>query len=131
MTSGLNKDPNIEWLQGVWPKIIPVAMEMPILYVNFSSLNYPNLNDESLDLMVDFIKMPNFWCLSMEFYGAWQEVTMCHGTPYIRTKLCKFFYQINGIISLEMSILQIWVTWASKITLKNLQLCSLKIKGNQ
>ena len=38
----------IEWLQGVWPKIIPVAMEMPIFYVNFSSLNYPNLNDESL-----------------------------------------------------------------------------------
>ena len=32
----------------MWPKIIPVAMEMPIFYVNFSSLNYPNLNDESL-----------------------------------------------------------------------------------
>ena len=32
----------------MWPKIIPVAMEMPILYVNFSSLNYPNLKDESL-----------------------------------------------------------------------------------
>ena len=39
---------SIERLQGVWPKIIPVAMEMPIFYVNFSSLNYPNLNDESL-----------------------------------------------------------------------------------
>ena len=39
---------HIEWLQGVWPKIISVAMEMPIFYVNFSSLNYPNLNDESL-----------------------------------------------------------------------------------
>ena len=38
----------IERLQGVWPKIIPVAMEMPIFYVNFSNLNYPNLNDESL-----------------------------------------------------------------------------------
>ena len=38
----------IERLQGVWPKIIPVAMEMPIFYVNFSSLNYPNLKDESL-----------------------------------------------------------------------------------
>ena len=38
----------IERLQGMWPKIIPVAMEMPIFYVNFSSLNYPNLNDESL-----------------------------------------------------------------------------------
>ena len=38
----------IERLQGVWPKIIPVAMEMPIFYVNFSSLNYPNQNDESL-----------------------------------------------------------------------------------
>ena len=32
----------------VWPKIIPVAMEMPIFYVTFSNLNYPNLNDESL-----------------------------------------------------------------------------------
>ena len=29
-----------------------------------------------------------------------------------------------------MSILQIWITWASKITLKNLQLCSIKIKGS-
>ena len=29
-----------------------------------------------------------------------------------------------------MSILQIWVTWASKITFKNLQLCSIKIKGS-
>ena len=38
----------IERLQGVWPKIISVAMEMPIFYVNFSSLNYPNLKDESL-----------------------------------------------------------------------------------
>ena len=27
----------------MWPKIIPVAMEMPIFYVNFSSLNYPKL----------------------------------------------------------------------------------------
>ena len=38
----------IEQLQGLWPKIIPVAMEMPIYYVNFSSINYPNLKDESL-----------------------------------------------------------------------------------
>ena len=38
----------LEQLQGVWPKITPVAMEMPIFDVNFSSLNYPNLNDESL-----------------------------------------------------------------------------------
>ena len=37
----------IEQLQGVWPEIIPVAMEMSIFNVNFSSLNYPNLNDES------------------------------------------------------------------------------------
>ena len=40
----------IERLQGVWPKIIPVAIEMPTLYVNFSSLNYPNLNDKSWTL---------------------------------------------------------------------------------
>ena len=39
---------SIERLQGVWPKIIPVAMEMPIFHVNFSSLNCQNLNDESL-----------------------------------------------------------------------------------
>ena len=39
----------IERLQGVWPKIIPVAMEMPIFYVNFSNLNYPKMNDESLE----------------------------------------------------------------------------------
>ena len=55
---GLVSELPIERLQGVWPKIIPVAMEMPIFYVNFSSLNYPNLNDESLGpYMVDFIKM--------------------------------------------------------------------------
>ena len=34
------------------------------------------------------------------------------------------------MVSLKMSILQSWVTWASKITLKNLQLCSIKIKGS-
>ena len=33
------------------------------------------------------------------------------------------------MVSLKMSILQIWVNWASKITLKNLQLSSIKIKG--
>ena len=27
-----------------------------------------------------------------------------------------------------MSILQIWVTWASKITIKNFQLCSVKMR---
>ena len=32
------------------------------------------------------------------------------------------------MVSLKMSILLIWVTWASKITLKNLQLCTIKIK---
>ena len=37
---------------------------------------------------------------------------------------------IKSMVSLKMSILQIWVTWASKITLKNLQLCSSKIKGS-
>ena len=34
------------------------------------------------------------------------------------------------MVSLKMSILQIWVTWAAKITFKNLQLCSIKIKGS-
>ena len=33
-----------------WPKIILVAMETPICYVNFTSLNYLNLKDESLGL---------------------------------------------------------------------------------
>ena len=37
---------------------------------------------------------------------------------------------IKSMVSLKMSILQIWVTWASKITLKNLQLCGIKIKGS-
>ena len=36
---------------------------------------------------------------------------------------------IKSMVSLKISILQIWVTWASKITLINLQLCSIKIKG--
>ena len=36
---------------------------------------------------------------------------------------------IKSMVSLKMSILQIWVNWASKITLKNLQLSSIKIKG--
>ena len=40
----------IEQLQGVWPKIILVAMETPISYVNFTSLNYLNLKDENLGL---------------------------------------------------------------------------------
>ena len=34
------------------------------------------------------------------------------------------------MVSLKRSILQIWVTWASKIALKNLQLYSVKIKGS-
>ena len=76
-------DSGVEWLQGVWPKIIPVAMEMPIFYVNFSSLNYPNLKKKKKNLMVDFIKMSKVSSLSMEYYGAWQEVTMRHRTPYI------------------------------------------------
>ena len=58
-----------------------------------------------LDLMVDFIKMSKVWSLCMEFYGAWQSM-----------------------VSLKMSILHIWVTWASKITLKNLQLYSIKLR---
>jgi len=63
-----------------------------------------------LDHMVDFIKLSKVWSLSMELYGAWQLLAMLY--------------------SLKMSILQIWVTWASNITLKNLQLCSTKIKGS-
>ena len=35
---------------------------------------------------------------------------------------------IKSMVGLKMSILQIWVTWASKITLKNLQLCSIKLR---
>ena len=34
------------------------------------------------------------------------------------------------LISLKTFILQIWVTWASKITIKKCQLCSIKIKGS-
>ena len=65
----------IERLQGVWPKIIPVAMEMPIFYVNFS---YPNLKDESV--MVDFIKMSN---------GNFLR------TPYVSTKLYKINHKVK------------------------------------
>ena len=37
---------------------------------------------------------------------------------------------IKSMVSLKMSILQIWVTSASKVTQKNLQLCSIKNKGS-
>ena len=57
--------------------------------------------------------MSKVWSLCMEFYGAWQEVAMHHRTPYTRTKLWT-----KSMVSLKMSILQIW---ASKITLKNLE----------
>ena len=38
------------------------------------------------------------------------------------------FYKIIG--KSQNVHMQIWVTWASKITFKNLQLCSIKIKGS-
>ena len=56
-------------------------------------------------------------------HATWQEVTMHHRTPYI----FGHFYKINGR-SQNVHILQIWVTWASKITLKNLRLCSIKLR---
>ena len=34
------------------------------------------------------------------------------------------------MVSLKRSILQIWVTWASKIALKILQVYSVRIKGS-
>ena len=37
---------------------------------------------------------------------------------------------VKSMVRLKMSILQIWVSWASKITFKNLPLCSIKIKGS-
>ena len=81
---------------------------------------------QTLDLMVDLIKRSKVWALGMEFYGTWQEVAMCHRTPYIRTKInIGHFYK--SMVRLKMSILQIWVTWASKSTFKNLRLCSIKI----
>ena len=54
-------------------------------------------------------------------------VAMHHRTPYLRTKL-GHFYKINGKSQNVHTVLQIWVTWASKITSKNLQLCSIKLK---
>ena len=75
----------LERLQGVWPKIIFVAMEMPIFYVNFSSLNYPNLNDESLG--------PYGW-----FYKNAQSLVLMYGKKFIKS-----------MVSLKISILQIWV----------------------
>ena len=75
-----------------------------------------------LDLMVDFIKMSKVWSLCL-----WR---MPHGkklpcTIELHTYLDIF---IKSMVGLKMSILQNWVTWASKITLKNLQLCSIKLR---
>ena len=54
----------------MWPKIIPVAMEVPIF--NFSSLNHPNLKDESLGPYVCFFKnVQSLVLVGMELYGAW------------------------------------------------------------
>ena len=58
-----------------------------------------------LDLMVDFIKM------------------------HVQSLVLKYGV-LKSVVRLKMSILQIWVIWASKITFKNLQLCSVKIKGS-
>ena len=44
-------------------------MEMPIFYVNFSSLNYPNLNDESLG--------PYGW-----FYKNVQSLVLMYGVVH-------------------------------------------------
>ena len=76
-----------------------------------------------LRFITDFIKMSKVWFLSMEFYGVWQEVATRHRTPYL-----DIF--IKSVISLKTFILQIWVTWASKISVKNFQFCSIKIKGS-
>ena len=70
------------------------------------------------------IKMSKVWSLSVEFCDAWQEVAMHRRTPYLPLIF------IKSMVSLKMSILLIWVTWASKITFKKLQLCSIKIKGS-
>ena len=52
----------------------------------------------------------------------------CAIEPMHKDQILDIF--IKSMVSLKISILQIWVTWASKITIKILQLCSIKIKGS-
>ena len=43
-------------------------------------------NMDILKLIIDFIKMSKVLSLSMEFYGAWQEVAMHHRTPEVKNQ---------------------------------------------
>ena len=74
-----------------------------------------------LRLITDFIKMSKVWFLSMEFYGAWQEVIP---TGDLRSDPRSHYP------GRACSNLSTWVTWASKITIKIFHLCSIKIKGS-
>ena len=103
-------------------------MEMPIFYVNFSSLNYPNLKDESLGPYGWFDK--NVQSLVLKYGVLWRMARSCHASQNSIHKDQTLDIFIKSTVSLKMSILQIWVTWASKITFKNSQLCSIKIKGS-
>ena len=76
--------------------------------------------------VVSWARLPAWESGLWEFYGAWPYACAIE-LHIIRTK---YGTKINGNIRLKMSILQIWVTWASKITFTNLQLCSIKIKGS-
>ena len=68
---------------------------------------------EVLDLMVDLLQI--FTSLVLMYGVLW-------------TKLLDIF--IKSMVSLKISILQIWVTWACKITLRYFQLFCIKIKGS-
>ena len=61
------------------------------------------------------------WTLCLSYGGFYKNVQ----------SLVLKYGVLKSMVRLKMSILQIWVTWASKITSKlNLQLCSIKIKGS-
>ena len=97
--------------QGAWLPLILMLQSCKFFMVILEAQVTQICSMNVLRLITDFIKMSKVWFLSMEFYGVWQEV-------------------IKSVISLKTFILQIWVTWASKITIKNFQLCSIKIKGS-
>ena len=60
--------------------------------------------------MVDFMQMSKVWCLSMEFYGTWQEVAMHLRTSYIRTKLF-FIGKYQNVHTADLGYLGfLWIT---------------------
>ena len=76
--------------QGVWLPLILMLQSCKFFKVILEAQVTQICSMDILRLTIDFIKMSKVWSLSMEFYGAWQEVAMRHRTPYLRTKLLTF-----------------------------------------